>query len=89
MYYKVNDVDLNIMEYLKHDPEFFEFQFIDNFYPLLKLFKMYFAAQKREDFSYLNIVNHKITSLVKEMGSNCEHCNTTSDTRQEIADAMA
>ena len=23
------------------------------------------------------------------MGENCDHCNTTSETRQEIADAMA
>ena len=44
LYYKVNDVELSIIEYLKHHPEFFEFQYIDNFYPLLKLFKMYFAA---------------------------------------------
>ena len=38
-YYEVNDIDLSIIAYVKEEPEFFEFCYIDHIYHFLKLFK--------------------------------------------------
>ena len=43
-YYEINDIDLSIMAYVKEEPEFYEFCYIDQIYHFLKLFKQFFIA---------------------------------------------
>lgn len=76
------------MEYCKNEPEFYEFMYVDSVYHFLKLFKQHFTAQKREDMSYLNVVNLKIIEALNSIAPCCGDCNTTSENRQEIMEMM-